>query len=231
MTPAELLLRYQHEDERAHALEAEIERLGRRQESDEEVERLVLLVEEAREQQQSAARRLRDVEMEVEGHRAKMKSREKELMSGRVRNPTELIQMSEEVDHAKARLREEEDAELEVMADAEAADEQLSQLSAALLRAREAWEASLPGVRARIQAAERELEAATAERDGVWLQVPPEYQAEYRRLSRLPSPVAEVSRGQCGHCRVGLTASELQQVRRGDHMVHCQSCSRLLVMV
>ena len=51
-----------------------------------------------------------------------MRARERELMSGRIHNPTELLQISEEVDHMKARLATEEDAELELMEEAERAD-------------------------------------------------------------------------------------------------------------
>src|SRR5256712_5493444 len=73
--------------------------------------------------QQAAAARLGDSDRAREDHRTRLRSRERELMSGRIRNPTELMQMSEEVQHMRARFAEEEEAELSLMEDAEAADE------------------------------------------------------------------------------------------------------------
>lgn len=210
-------------------MNAEIDRLRARLEGDPEIERLTLEADAARSAQRAAALRLRDAEREVEGHRAKMKSREREMMSGRVRNPSELIQMSQEVDHARERLREEEEAEFELLTASDEADSALAGIDAALAAATSAWEESLPGARARIEALSAEVTAVEAERDAVWAGVPPDYQAAYRRLSKLSNPVAEVVGALCSACRVTLTAAELQQVRRSDHIVHCQNCSRLLV--
>lgn len=214
------------------ALQGEMAALERQLGSDPEVERLALAEAEARERVQAVNLRLRDVDREVEGHRSQMRTREKELMSGRVRNPTELLQMSAEVEHAKERLREEEDRELELMTEAEAAEAALAAAVAALETARQAWEVSSPAKRQRWERAQADLAEAERERDRSWEEVPPAYQAEYRRLApRLGNPVAEVAGGQCGACRVALTAAELQQVRRAEQIIHCQSCGRILVAV
>src|SRR5437879_9603095 len=86
--------------------------------------------------QQAAAARLGDSDRAREDHRTKLRTRERELMSGRIRNPTELMQMSEEVKHMKARFAEEEDAELQLMEDAEAADDAMRTATAELDAAR-----------------------------------------------------------------------------------------------
>lgn len=232
MRSGELLLHHQKLEERVRALNGEIEHLVGRLERDPELEQLVLELEEARERLQRVNLELREMEREVEDHRARARARESELMSGRVRNPTELMQMSEEVEHSKARLRAEEDRELEVMAGVEEAEAEVARRSQAFEAAREAREAALPGERRRLELAQGELAAAERERDETWQQVPTDYQAAYRRLQpRLLNPVAEVVGASCGACRVGLTAAELQQVRRGEQLLHCQSCNRLLVAV
>lgn len=232
MRAGELLLHHQRQEERVRALAGEIGHLQEQLDRDPELERLTLELEEARERLQKVSAELREMERDVEDHRSRARAREAELMSGRVRNPTELMQMSEEVEHSKARLRVEEDRELEVMAAAEEAEAEVARRTASLESARDARETALPEVRSRLGAAQGELAAAERERDETWPQIPPDYRAAYARLKpRLPNPVAEVVGAQCGACHVALTAAELQQVRRGEQLQHCQNCNRLLVAV
>src|SRR5207247_8785095 len=77
----------------------------------------------ARAEQDEAVGRRRESDNVREDHRSRLGWRQKELMSGRIRNPAELIQMSDEVAHMRARFVEEEEAQLRIMEDAEAADE------------------------------------------------------------------------------------------------------------
>jgi uncharacterized protein len=232
MRAGEILLHHQRQEERVRHLEQELHDLEGRLSSDPEVERLALEVAGATERLQEANLRLREMDRVVAGHRERTRARESELMSGRIRNPSELMQMSQEVEHAKAQMRDEEDRELELMAAVEEAETALARVTADLETAREAFEAGRPALRQRLEAGLGELAVAQRERDEAWSQVPPDYQAAYQRLKpRLPNPVAEVAGAQCGACRVSLTASELQQVRRGEKLLHCQNCNRLLVSV
>src|SRR5258708_12430816 len=123
MKPAQLLYEHYRLVERERVLRDDIERVTARLESDPEVVELEAALAEARAVQDASAARVRESDHEREAHRTKLRSREKELMSGRIRNPTDLMQMSEEVKHMKARFVEEEDAEMRLMEDADAADE------------------------------------------------------------------------------------------------------------
>lgn len=229
MGPAELLLRYQDLDLRAQALAAEIEQIESRLRSDSELEDLIVQQEAARSRKQELELRLRDTEREVEGHRVRLRGRQSELMSGRVRNPTELMQMSSEVDHMRDRLRTEEDAELELMEQFEAAEADRTRLDEAIAAVRARLEAAAPGLRDRVQVAGSELVAVEAERDGVWSEVPAAYQHAYRRVRARPA-VAQVVGNACGACHVSVTSSQAQQLRRGDQIVQCENCARLLVV-
>lgn len=232
MRADELLLHHQRQEERVRTLTAELHDIERRQASDEEVDRCEQEVAAAKERMQEANLRLRDMDRVVEGHRERARSREAELMSGRIRNPTELMQMSQEVEHAKAMVRDEEDRELDLMTEAEAAEKALAAALAALEQAQQSWQAIQPDLERRVEAAHAELATAEGERDRSWEEVPASYRAAYERLApRLGNPVAEVAGGQCGACRVGLTASELQQVRRAEQLLNCQNCGRILVAV
>jgi len=230
MKPALLLLRYQAQVERERALREVIERLESRLESDPEVVSLAEAEQAARAAQDAVAARLRESDHTREDHRSKLRSREKELMSGRIRNPTELMQMSDEVSHMKARFAEEEDAELHLMEDAEAVDDAVRAAAASLEQAQRVSAAEEPALKEELEGARSELAEVEAERDQLWAEVPPAAQATYSRTRAQPA-VAKVLNNQCTACRVTVTSSGMQVLRKGlDDLVQCEHCSRILVL-
>jgi predicted nucleic acid-binding Zn-ribbon protein len=230
MNPAQLLLRYQAHVERERALREVIARLESRLEADPEVVRLEEVLQAARSAQDAGAARLRESDHAREDHRSKLRSREKELMSGRIRNPTELMQMSDEVAHMKVRFAEEEDAELHLMEDAEAADEAVRSAAANLAEARGRSAAEEPELKEELEAARTDIVEVETERDSLWTEVPPAAQAAYSRTRAQP-PVARVVGNQCAACRVTVTSSGMQTLRKGlDDLVHCEHCGRILVL-
>jgi uncharacterized protein len=226
--PAQLLLEHQRLVERERGLRDNIERANSRLESDPEiVEREEALVE-ARAAQEVTAARVRESDHEREAHRVRLRTREKELMSGRIRSPSELLQMSDEVKHMKERFAEEEDAEMKLMEDADAADEAVREATSQLEQARKQSTAEEPEIRSELQTWTAELTEVESERDAVWEQVPAAAQAAYSRMRVRPA-VAQVINNQCSACHVTVTSSGMQKLRAGDELVHCENCSRILV--
>jgi uncharacterized protein len=226
--PAQLLLDHQRLVERERGLRDNIERANSRLESDPEiVEREETLVE-ARAAQEVTAARVRESDHEREAHRSRLRTREKELMSGRIRSPSELLQMSEEVKHMKERFAEEEDAELKLMEDADAADEAVRDATNHLEQARKQSASEEPEIRSELETWTRELAEVEAERDAIWAQVPSAAQTAYSRMRMRPA-VAQVINNQCSACHVTVTSSGMQLLRKGDELVHCENCGRILV--
>jgi uncharacterized protein len=231
MNVPELALRHQRLDQRAAHLRGQIERVRTALAGDPEVERLEREHAEADAVQRQLALRLRDHDRRVEERRARVQGRERELMSGRIRNPNELMKLSQEIDHLKATLSNEEDAELELMQQQEDQQAALGQLGRDLNAARERSTAAAPDLRARLERLETELVEAETERDATWASLPADWQEVYRRVGRrLADPVAEAARGQCQACRVGVTSSGMQALRRAA-LVQCDNCGRILVVV
>jgi predicted nucleic acid-binding Zn-ribbon protein len=228
MKPAQLLFEHQRLVDRERILREDIERITSRLESDPEVVDLEAGLARARGTQEDAASRLRESDHEREAHRTKLRSREKELMSGRIRNPTELMQMSEEVSHMKARFAEEEDAEMRLMEESDIADQAVRDAITNLEEGRRRSSAEEPTLRQELAGWSSELAEVEAERDSVWEQVPPAAQAAYSRM-RMSPRVSQVVNNQCTACRVTVTSSGMQILRKGDEIVHCEHCGRILV--
>lgn len=149
-------------------------------------------------------------------------------MSGRIRNPTELLQMSTEVAHMKARFAEEEEAELQVMEDAETADEAVRSATRELEDARRLSGEEEPGLRSQLDEWNADLADVVGEKEAVWAQVPPRDQALFNRI-RVRPPIANVTGTQCTACHVTVTSSGMQVLRKGDALVQCENCGRILV--
>jgi len=227
--PAQLLLQYQRLVDRERVLGDNIERIESLLQANPEVVRLAEKVEAARAAQETASGRLRESDRAREDHRTKLRSRERELMSGRIRNPTELMQMSEEVQHMKARFADEEEAELRLMEDAEIADDNMREATAELDTARVQAAAEAPGLESDLSGFRAELAEVEAEKEQVWAEVPPAARTAFTR-QRVHPAVAEVRNNQCTACRVTVTSRGMQMLRQGDELVHCENCGRILVL-
>ena len=228
MSSAQLLLRYQALVDRERALRESITATEARLESDPAVVEREETLASARTTQDEVAVRLRESDKVREEHRARLSSRQKELMSGRIRNPTELLQMSDEVAHMKARFADEEEAQMRIMEDAEAADESVRSATKELEDARRTSTEQEPGLRAELAEWKTELADLVTDKDAIWAQVPPRDQALFSRI-RVRPPISRVSGTECAACHVTVTSSGMQILRKGDALVQCENCGRILV--
>ncbi len=230
MKPAQLLLAYQRLIEKERELRDDIERV----ESLLTVNPDVVAAEEAlagvRAERQAIELRLRESDRDREAHRSRLRSREKELMSGRIRSPSELMLLSNEVQHMKASFLEEEEAELRLMEEGELAEAAVLEASERLDEARSRHAGDEPGLRRDLEAWQTELAAVKADSAAAWSQISTAAQNAYLRVRAHP-PVAEVDHNQCQACHVTVTSSGMQALRKGEEIVHCDNCGRILVIV
>lgn len=229
MKPSQLLLAYQRLVERERELRDEIERVESLLASNPDVVSAEEALANAKAEYQALQLRLRESDRERETNRGRLRMREKELMSGRIRNPTELMQLSDEVQHMRTRFAAEEEAELHLMEEGEAAEEAVRQASANLDDARNRSAGDEPGLRRDLDTWQAELATVKADSDATWAQVPAAMQKAYLRL-RVHPAVAEVARNQCQACHVTVTSSGMQMLRKGDEVVYCENCGRILVI-
>jgi uncharacterized protein len=229
MKPAQLLLSYMRLVERERELRDEIERVESLLASDPNVAHAEEALATAKANQQAIQLRLRDSDRERETHRTRIRTREKELMSGRIRNPTELMQLNAEVDHLKASFVEEEDAQLRLMEESELADQAVLEATEHLMDTRTRSAGDEPALRKDLETWQADLAAVRTDSEAVWAQLPPAAQRSYLGV-RVHPPVAEVDRNQCQACHVTVTSSGMQLLRKGDEIVRCENCGRILVM-
>jgi predicted nucleic acid-binding Zn-ribbon protein len=227
---AELTLRHQSLTQQASQLRASLERTEVRLSGDPQIKQLEHEITEAHAQLHTLTLRLNDSEQQAEAQRRRLQGRERELMSGRITNPTELMKLNQEVEHLRVGLREAEEEELVLMEEAERRDGELQGQKDRFDQITRESQATLPDLQSKAKHDRHHLSEIEAEREQIWSQLPETWQATYLRVqTRLSNPVAEVAGGQCQGCHVRVTSSGMQALRRGD-LMQCDNCGRLLVM-
>lgn len=229
MKPAQLLLAYHRLVEKERELRDQIERVESLLASDPSVAHAEQAVASAKAARDAIQLRLRESDRERETHRTKLRSRERELMSGRIRSPSELIQLSTEVEHLKASFADEEDAELRLMEEGELAEQALLEASEGLQEARQRSANDEPQLRADLESWQAELAGVKADSETAWAEIPTPARNAYLRV-RVHPPIAEVDHNQCLVCHVTVTSSGMQVLRKGEEIVHCDNCGRILVL-
>jgi uncharacterized protein len=87
---------------------------------------------------------------------------------------------------------------------------------------------------AEVAKAKKELSGENAKRDEVFKTLPAQLAAVYNRMaqrSRDGIAVAEVVNGSCSACFMSLRPQMALEVKRGDQIITCESCTRILYIV
>ncbi len=148
-------------------------------------------------------------------------------------DPKALASMIEEVAHLKRRISDLEDAELEVMEQAETAVAER-----AALRERVAdLDGRIAAVTARrdeqVGAIDGEAEALRSDRAAVVPEIPPDLLTLYTKLAGSHSGVgaAELAQRRCTGCQLEVNAADLRAIAAAsdDEVMRCEECGRILV--
>jgi predicted nucleic acid-binding Zn-ribbon protein len=178
-------------------------------------------------------RALAKAEADVEQVRVRAARDQELLASGRVGSAKDLENLQHEVASLARRQGDLEDAELEVMEKLEDARSALGVLTA-----------ERDGLRAQLETAESERDAAwaDADRDAEWVggergkvspEIPGDLLGLYEKLRADHSGVgaAALHQRRCEGCRMELTPTDLGRIREAapDAVLRCEECRRILV--
>jgi uncharacterized protein len=224
------LLRLQETDTRLAGDRARLADVEARIAADPELERRRREARRLRREQTAADAALTAVEQEVDGMRRRARELNRQLYSGSVRNPQELLGMQHDLDALRQRVDAQDEHLLELMERAESAATADREANAAIVdrqreRAGQAGELLEQAVafREAVDRDERdraELTAALAAAD----------LALYERLARRLAPAVVRMQGEsCGGCHIPFANSEVRRIRTADEPVQCSSCDRVVV--
>jgi uncharacterized protein len=163
----------------------------------------------------------------------RLKMQEKRLYGGSIKNPKELSQVQDEVNHMKSRIKALDDSILDAMLEVEEAEARAASRKSDLERLdgdQQQFQAGLLEEKDKLteQARVLQVKRQRAIADIPWADL-----QAYERLRRARGgvAVAAVHQGLCGGCHVSVPAHVLRTARSSSEFTLCPSCGRILYPV
>jgi uncharacterized protein len=172
----------------------------------------------------------RDLELQADERRSKIKKDEDKLYGGRVTNSKELQSLQEEVAQDKRQLGTVEDKLLAILERTEELGSRLAELKSAHEREVAAWNTEQASAIDKLQRAQAQQASAEGERTKIAGQLAAADLSTYETIRRQKGgmAVAQVQQRTCQACRVSLTPNQEQRSRIGQEIQLCHSCGRIL---
>jgi|SRR5579872_1866254 len=135
-----------------------------------------------------------------------------------------------EIEYCETEIRRAEDGILDLMSESEPLERNVKAAESALKQEKAQVEAEKQQARERTAGDQRELDELNGERNKLAAQMTaPVFKAYERvRKSRRGIAVAEALEGRCSQCHLSLRPQFFQDLKRGEQVMYCESCSRIL---
>jgi predicted nucleic acid-binding Zn-ribbon protein len=135
-----------------------------------------------------------------------------------------------EIEYCEKEIRRSEDGILELMGASEPLERNVKTAETALKQEKAQVDGEKQHARERTARDQRELDELQTERRKISSQMTPNVLTAYERVrkSRRGIALAEAVEGRCSQCHMALRLQFFQDLKRGDQVMHCESCSRIL---
>ena len=135
-----------------------------------------------------------------------------------------------EIEFCENEIRRAEDHVLELMAESEPLDRNVKAAELALKAEKAQVDAEKQEAVARTAEDKKALEQAQQERAQIVARLNPSLYRQYERIrkGRRGVAIAEAVDGRCGACQIALRLQFYQDLKRGDQVMFCESCARII---
>jgi uncharacterized protein len=170
----------------------------------------------------------RKFEGDIQMHQQKISKLRDQMLGAKTNDQYRAFQ--HEIEYLEKEIRAAEDRILELMTESEALDGNVKKAEAALKEEKQLVEAEKAKARERTAADQAALDQIKQERTGLAEKLPRTTLDAYTRIARRRNgvAVAEASGGRCSACQITLRPQYFQDLRRGDQLMFCESCGRIL---
>jgi uncharacterized protein len=224
-----LVIQLQSLDQRAAALEKEVAALPKHIAAIEKTLETHLRRLEADKAAQVANQKERKkIEGDIQMNEQKISKLRDQMLGAKTNEQYKAFQ--HEIEYIEKETRKAEDRILELMTESEALDGNVKKADAALKEETKVVEAEKATARERTAVDQAQLTQLRAERGEVAAKLPRSTLAAYDRIwkKRNGVVVAEAVAGRCTACQITLRPQYFQDLRRGDQVMFCESCGRIV---
>lgn len=229
----EKLIALQNLDTTIRRLEKELEAIPqRRAEIEGEFDQRAFEIKALENRRDEAKHARARLEIEAVDQRGRVERAERNLMSSKKQD--EYTAAIREADAARKQISTLETQILEQMESLEKAEAALSERADEIATLNSDRESRLKAFDEETQRQSQQLIAARAERDQVFANLPKPMSAMYSRISariRDGVAVAEARNRSCTACFMALRPQVMSEIRRGEEIITCDNCGRILYYV
>ncbi|MFN2596358.1 MAG: zinc ribbon domain-containing protein [Pyrinomonadaceae bacterium] len=220
----------QNADTCIRRLEAELDAVNeRRAEIDKEFDQRAFEFKTAEAARDAARERRAALEAEIAATREKAQHADRALMAST--NEKEYTAAIREADAARKHVSQLETQTLEQMLAVENAEKQMAELEPEVAKLRAERDARVAAFEQQVERERAELEACRRERGQILAELPKQMGAMYERIGkriRNGVAMAEAKNGACTACFMALRPQVMADVRRGEEIITCDNCNRIL---
>jgi hypothetical protein len=224
-----LALRLQALDRKIASFESEIATLPKHiAEIEKRLESHTRQVEADRAALAANGRERKKLEGDIQLHEQKISKLRDQMLAVKTNEQYKAFQ--HEIAYIEAEIRKAEDRILDLMEQSEPLEKNVKAAEVQLKTEQRHVEGEKQRARERTAADEKELAEKRRERKSVSDQLEPAFYTEYERVRKKTrnTPIADATDGRCSACQISLRPQFFQDLRRGDKLMFCESCGRLL---
>ena len=225
-----LALRLQALDRKIASLEGEIAALPKHVAAiEKQLEAHTRQLERDRAALTANARDRKKMEGDIQVHEGKTSKLRDQMLQAKTNEQYRAFQ--NEISYTESEIRKAEDRILDLMEQSEPLDKNVKVSDVDLKKQQQHVDSEKNTARERTAVSQKELAETTAERESVSGQMDPKFYIEYERIRKKTknTPIAEAVDGRCDACRISLRPQFFQDLRKGDKIMFCESCGRILV--
>ncbi len=168
------------------------------------------------------------LEGEIQAHDQKISKLKGQMMEAK--NNEQYKAFQHEIEFATQEIRKAEDLILDLMGNAEPLEKNVKAAEVSLAAEKKEVESEKATARERTAADQKEIETLKSERTGIVAQMTPSVASNYDRIrkGRAGVGITETVGGRCGRCNIMLRPQFFQDLKKGETIMTCESCGRIL---
>ncbi|HEY7335570.1 MAG TPA: C4-type zinc ribbon domain-containing protein [Bryobacteraceae bacterium] len=168
------------------------------------------------------------MEGDIQLHEQKISKLKDQMLT--VKNNEQYRAFLNEIEYIQKEIRKAEDRILELMAESELLEGNVKKADAALKEEKAHVEAEKTQARERTAADQSQLDEIRGQRSEAAGKLPTATLTTYDRVRKKwsGSTIGEAVNGRCSACQIVIRPQYLQDLKRGDQLMLCESCGRFL---
>jgi len=168
------------------------------------------------------------LEGDIQMHEQKISKLRDQMLGAKTNEQYRAFQ--HEIEYLQKEIRTAEDRILELMSESESLETAVKTAEVALKDEKQLVETEKSRARERTAADQAQLQQLQAQRVEAAGKLPAATLAEYARIRKKWHGVviAEATSGRCAACQIVLRPQYLQDLKKGEHLMTCESCGRFL---